>query len=715
MYLKNMKNNQVSQMIQNIIVGLLAILLFLFPLLFLTNTTDPFFIPKQSFLVVMSSALIILWAALCVYERKLKLKSGPFNIPVAAFTVVVFISSLLSRNIYDSLASSIPLIAAAVVYFVFINVVNDRKSFIATISALIAGGAISSLISISYYFKIYFLPIPAIQSQYFSTFGSPLQHIIYAVALLLLCVFALLQEVRGRKMEANYNTMFFGGAGVILLVSAALVIFQVLSVSQKPVLLPYAYGFQIATAAISQDGGTQNILGLPIMRMLISLPFGSGYGTFLTDFTRFKLADINGDPTLWISSFTYSSSFVLELLTTTGILGILSYFFIIAKVLKVRRKETMPLFFALFGLFLISFFLPFTISVIFLMFVLLALYTSTLFFAHDKRVEEVSVSLVAFKQGLFAVDEVTGRERKNKDSIALPAVLFAIILLASGYVSYLSVKLVMADMKMASSLSQANRNNGQQIYDLQRQALNEFPYRSDYYRIFSQVNLALANSIASGIPQGTTPSASVQGTISQLLQQSISNARVAVALAPMTSLNWQNYSQVSRSLIGVAQDADTQAIATLNQAIALDPNNPILRVELGGIYYQLKQNDAAQNQFQLAINLKPDFANAYYNLGHALEAKGDLKNAVIAYQAAASLLPNGSEDKKKLEAEMEVLLKKVGTEVTPGATGTVPEGEAENQPGLTTPATPAPTSTQQIKISPAPTGVVATPTPTKAE
>ncbi|MBP7832155.1 MAG: tetratricopeptide repeat protein [Candidatus Levybacteria bacterium] len=706
-----MKQTNFSELIQKITIGLLCFTLFLFPLLFLTNTTDPFFIPKQVFLVILSSVLAALWGISSISERKLKLKTGPFNLPVAAFAIIVLLSSLLSRNMHDSLAASIPLVAAAVVYFVFINTVTDKKSFVAVITALIAGGAVSSLISIAYYFKIYFLPIPAIQSQYFSTFGSPLQHVIYVVALLLLCVFALLQEVKGRKIETNYNTMFFGGAGVVLLASAALIIFQIATVAQKPVLLPYAYGFQIATAAISQDAGSQSIVGLPIMRLLISLPFGSGYGTFLTDFTRFKLADINGDPTLWISSFTYSSSFVLEVLATTGILGLLSYFFIVAEVLKNRRSETMPVFFALIALFLISFFLPFTITIVFLMFMLLAVYTSTLFLAHDKRVEEVSVSIVAFKQGLFAVDEVTGHERRKSNSIALPVVVLIVIVLIGGYLSFLSVKLVMADTKMAESLAQSNQNNGQKVYDLQRQALIDFPYRSDYYRIFSQINLALANSIATGIPEGTTPSESVQQTISQLLQQSVANARTAVALAPMTSLNWQNLSQVYRSLIGVGQGADQFAVATLNQAIALDPNNPILRVELGGIFYQLQQYEAAQNQFQIAINLKPDFANAYYNLGKALESKEDLQGAVIAYQAAASLLPADSEDRKRLEAEMEVLLEQVGTEVTPGAQ--TPEGQAENQPGLTTPVTPAPTSTQQINISPAPTGVV--PEPTGAE
>jgi len=257
-------------------------------------------------------------------------------------------------------------------------------------------------------------------------------------------------------------------------------------------------------------------------------------------------------------------------------------------------------------------------------------------------------------------------------------------------------------MKMADSLNQAKRNNGQTIYNLQRQALIDFPYRSDYYRIFSQVNLALANSLASSVPQGSNAPTSMQQTITQLLQQSIANGRTAIALAPMTSVNWENLSQVYRSLIGVGQNAGQFAVATLNQAILLDPQNPILRVELGGVYFQLQQYDAAQTQFQAAISLKPDFANAYYNLGHALEAKGDLRNAVSAYQASQSLTTN-PDDKKRLDAEMEVILKKIGTEVKPGGNPTT-LSPSENQPPLevNSPTTQIPAQKQEVKISPPP-------------
>lgn len=69
------------------------------------------------------------------------------------------------------------------------------------------------------------------------------------------------------------------------------------------------------------------------------------------------------------------------------------------------------------------------------------------------------------------------------------------------------------------------------------------------------------------------------------------------------------------------KDAERFAILTNQQAISIDPNNPQQYLNLGSIYYQLGQWDNAVHQFQIAITLKNDLSNAYYNLGHALEQK----------------------------------------------------------------------------------------------
>ena len=75
---------------------------------------------------------------------------------------------------------------------------------------------------------------------------------------------------------------------------------------------------------------------------------------------------------------------------------------------------------------------------------------------------------------------------------------------------------------------------------------------------------------------------------------------------------------IYRNIINVASGADGWTVAAYRQAITRDPNNPILRLNLGGIYYSAKNYNEASRSFADAISLKPDWANAYYNLSYAL-------------------------------------------------------------------------------------------------
>ncbi len=691
-----MQIREITALLRKIILGILCVTAFSFPLLFLTNTTDPFTLARQVIIVIVAAFTLLLWAVISVYQRKIILRTNPFNLPVGLFTLMIFISALLSRNMYDSLSLAIPVVSIYVIFFVTVNTIFEKREFMFLFASLILGAVVATIVTILYFFGIYFLPITAAQTKYFTSFGSPLQHLLYITPLFITCLFMALKDVRTRNLKRNYEGIFYLGTGLVLLAGTVLILYQIITIPQKPNLLPYTFGFQIATAAISQDAN----------RLLISLPLGSGYGTFLSDFTRFKLPNFNNNQTLWNIPFTYSSSFVLELLATTGILGLLAYLFIVARILRNRGRTGTPLFLSIITVLVLSFFLPFSLTLVFLFYALVALYASYLYLAQDKRTDTVRVSLVALRDGLLSVEESSENSRRGRsDSIALPLTIVVVVLLLGGYASFLAVKLALADTKIAKSLAQSSRSNGQAIYDLQRGALIDFPYRSDYYRIFSQVNLALANSVSQSIPQGSSPSAQIQQTVSQLLQQSVGNARTAVALAPLNAINWDNLGQIYRNLIGVGQNADQFTIATLNQAVLLDPSNPLLRLELGGVYYQLAQYDGAQNQFQVAIQLKPDLANAYYNLGHALESKKDLNNALSAYQATLSLLPNNSADAKKLKQEIDAISKKIGQQqANQGQQAGSQEGKNQPPLGLTAPTTPAPTSSQQIKVAPPPTG-----------
>ncbi|MGH7245597.1 MAG: tetratricopeptide repeat protein, partial [Candidatus Levyibacteriota bacterium] len=215
-------------------------------------------------------------------------------------------------------------------------------------------------------------------------------------------------------------------------------------------------------------------------------------------------------------------------------------------------------------------------------------------------------------------------------------------------------------------------------YTLQTKAISIFPYNSDYYRIFSQTNISLANSLFALQPKGSSPSAQVQQTAFALVQQAISTARNATTLSPDLVANWQNLASLYRTLIGFGQNAENFAISSMQQAIAVDPTNPQEYINLGGIYYQLGQYDNAIHQFETAITLKQDLANAYYNLGHAYEQKGDLQNALIQYKNVKILVVNDKANTTRIDQEIKIIEGKIGEQNTNQKT--IPQAVTPKQP-----------------------------------
>ena len=180
-----MENKQLPSYLDTLSNLIIALTLFLLPILFLTNTTDFFVIPKQILIIASVSVLLIIWGLKSVLEKKIVINANPLNLPIFIFGIVVIISSILSQNRFDSLIQSIPVLFSILFFFAIINTVRDSKSFSLILSSFILGAATSAIITVAYYFKIYFLPIPLIQNQLFNSFGSVLQQLIYLLPVLI--------------------------------------------------------------------------------------------------------------------------------------------------------------------------------------------------------------------------------------------------------------------------------------------------------------------------------------------------------------------------------------------------------------------------------------------------------------------------------------------------------------------------------------------------
>lgn len=652
--------------IQNISLFLLGILLMAFPVIFTTITTNPMVLPKQILLGGVAGILLLLQAVKMFAEKSVKLRRTSFDIPILLLALFAFLSSLIAINKADALTTFIPYFFAILGFFLITNIIKDKNSLLFLMSSLIIGSVLLSISAILSFFKIYILPFPGTHVQTFTPLGSLLEQEIYLILVLAISFYYLYRLLKS-KTEKDITTpdatakpllssqeltkaISFGAASFVILMGIIVTTYALFKLD-KPFLLPVETGFQTAVSTITFDSG----------RVAQSFLLGSGFGTYAVDFSRWKQVSFNQNANLWNLTFFRSSNFALELLATTGVLGLCAFIFLLIRAIKeLRVSSRNKMLISVIILLLTSILLPLNFTSQTLFFVILGLFAANqgLINKAQNRFFDIELQIVTFRKGLIAMETPQAR---NEKSLILPSITGAIILVIIGTIGYFSIPYISSDLTFQKSLIAASQNNGSLTYQLQAQAISTFPHRDGFYRVFSQTNLALANSLASQQPAGSTPNQAIQQNITQLIQQSINAARAAATVAPQTYLNWQNLSSVYRGLIGFGQNAESFAIATAQQAINLDPSNPQEYIILGGIYYQLQQWDNAQAQFQQAILLKPDYANSHYNLGHTLEQKGDSQNALAQYQAVRTLVANDKASLDQIDKEIAALQNKTQT------------------------------------------------------
>ena len=72
----------------------------------------------------------------------------------------------------------------------------------------------------------------------------------------------------------------------------------------------------------------------------------------------------------------------------------------------------------------------------------------------------------------------------------------------------------------------------------------------------------------------------------------------------------------------------------------LNADQAIFRVVLGNALAKTGDLKAAQQEYKIAIQLKPDYENAYYNLGVVLNDDGQINDAKYSLSKALELDPN---------------------------------------------------------------------------
>ncbi|MBP9818253.1 hypothetical protein KBC75_05935 [Candidatus Shapirobacteria bacterium] len=346
--------------------------------------------------------------------------------------------------------------------------------------------------------------------------------------------------------------------------------------------------------------------------------WGVGIGNFMQAFNMYRPTSYNLTP-YWSSGFASSTNGLMQIWTELGLAGVILVIFGIVKWFSGNRKEFGFYRVGLIGL--AGLFLPINL----LGFVLLVWVLIEGFGKNEVKLE--------LRWGKFNV---------------IPMVISILVLLGVGVGGYWWGRMLLADIQVRSSLVAAGKNDGGSTYNLQIKAIANNPYASEYRRLYSQTNMALAKTLL------TNKDASDEDKqkASVLVQQAVREAKNAIALDNLNANYWLNLADIYKQLIGVVDGAADWAFQSYQQAGSLDPVNPNTGMDLGGLLYAANRYEEADRIFEQVVFNKKDYANAWYNWAYSAKNTNKLSDAVSRLTQALSLVSVDSADYGKASKEL---------------------------------------------------------------
>ena len=633
--------NKTIEKIQALILG---IFIFLFPLFFLSTTPEYYTTNKFYFLCFTALALLFLSTISMLITKKFEWKKSSFDGPVLLFFLTLLVSLVIASPNKVSAAFNptfgpTPIFFLIVIFYYLSSLLSPKKIFsILNISVLIV--AILSVTSLFQPLKNAGLTaeFAYLKSPYFTPAGGRVDLILLLLFMLVFWTIKIYSDIKKEKAELNrlwYPIVFF----IVYVISLGAALFSIV----KP--LTTQFSFVLPTFKDSWFASVE------ILKGFVTAFFGIGVDNYSSIFSFAKDISFNQSQLWSINAINFSRSTILHIFTTTGILGFLGFALLVLagfkdvkSIEKAEKEIVFPMF--VFMLFVMLFSTP-TLMLFFLFFLTLSYinYETT----KNKFESERSVFNLSNLAPLYF-----------GTVLILTLFIFgSIYFLIRSYRSYYFAN---------QSILELNKGNLSNAYNNQAKAIQTNKYNDGLRVNFSQTNLLVANTILQNARKRSEEKKEQQVTltdnekqqISQAIQSSIQEAMAAVTLSPQKAAHLANLANIYTNLINLTQGADVWAISSYQRAINLDPRNPTYRLSLGSLYYILAQYPDSTNMFSQAIALKPDWANAHYNLAWSLYQQKNYQQAATEMQTVLNLLPNKeSNDYKNAEKNLEDFKKQV--------------------------------------------------------
>jgi len=369
-------NNKTVSICDRIIEYSIYLLIFAIPLFFLPMTRGILEFNKQAVLLFLTMIALVAWLGKVLYKGKLEFSKSFLSIPIAIFLIIYSLATIFSQYRYGSLVgmqgqeglSLLSMISFVLVYFIIVN--NFRKKQILnSVRLILISTGFAAIFGVLQMFGKFIFPWLETQAGSFNSIGT-LNALGIFLALSLSLVACLL-IARGKSILKIFLVILgafilftlllvnYWGIWIGLMVSMGLIlafaITQIKKLDFRRLVFPMIILILVVLFYFSKVSPiTLNVPAevMPSIKASWDIDkatlnekplLGSGPGTFAFDYAEFKSPDLNRTD-FWNIRFNKAFSQVLTMIATLGILGILSWLFLIGSYVYIAIcKLTSPI------------------------------------------------------------------------------------------------------------------------------------------------------------------------------------------------------------------------------------------------------------------------------------------------------------------------------------------------------------------------------------
>lgn len=581
---------------------IISLSLFFIPLFFLPITHEFYNINKFMLITISSMFLLSLSSYQFLKTRQLRWskKSLRLVVPLFIFLVAVLLSTIVaSTNKFQAIQNYAygPLLLGVLTIFYW-YVSQEEAGSVLDLMMQFSGFCVSAITLVLSLHPFALVSLPKtfqfLKNPGFSPVGTQTDLMLF---LGFISIYQLLYCLKKRRQTRKIDWFAFLGVALSTLA---------LSVTFLSSIYSHNYGNKqtVAPLNLSMKAAAES-LSTPI-----GLIFGSGINNFSSVFTHVKDSTYNASSNWAVNSYDNAYSAFLQVVTESGLLGTLSLIgVVVSGLILSRKKESLALLVYMTIAFLVA---PASLM-LFLLF-----YCSLGIIASESNKNHKLALHISDNKSMFLIGLINM-------SVLIALLLLFVFALTPAY---------RAEVAMRESVDAIANSNLEKLYKNQYRAVVLNPYIERYRVNFSQTNLFVANQMASRPKPDQT-------IVTSSVQQAINEAQSAISLNPNKATNWENLGIIYKNVLGV-KGAEKWAIAAFQRAIILDPQNVSYRLELGGVFYSIKQYENAIKIFQESTLLKPDLPNAYYNLAYAHYQNQNTKEAIKIMDSLLNLLKKQS-------------------------------------------------------------------------